>query len=72
MEKYTSKYAELSFYVGGQERKFSAGQYEAKTAEEIAVLERLADAIKSEEAAPEEPVKSTPKPRKAAANTSAK
>lgn len=71
MAKYTSKYAELSFYVGGQERKFSASQYEAKTAEEVAVLDRLVDAVKTDEEVPEEPVKPTPKPRKAA-NTSAK
>lgn len=74
MTKYTSRYAELSFYVGGSERKFSGGQYVATSAEEVAVLDRLVDAIKTEEEAevkPEEPVKPTPKPRKAA-NTSAK
>ncbi|ETT41425.1 hypothetical protein C162_26125 [Paenibacillus sp. FSL R7-269] len=75
MTKYTSRYAELSFYVGGSERKFSGGQYVATSAEEIAVLDRLPDAIKepadSAVETPEEPVKPAPKPRKAA-NTSAK
>ena len=75
MTKYTSKYAELSFYVGGRERKFSGGQYVATSAEEVAVLDRLADAIKdpadSVVETPEEPAKPAPKPRKAA-NTSAK
>lgn len=72
MSKYTSKYAELSFYVGGIERKFNAGQYEATTQEEVAVLDRLVDAIRAEEEeeAPEETVKPAPKPRKAPAKTS--
>jgi hypothetical protein len=78
MTKYTSRYAELAFYVGGLERKFSGGQYVATSADEIAVLDRLEDAIKTEEPRavaeqkPEEPVKPTSKPRKASANTSAK
>jgi hypothetical protein len=76
MTKYTSRYAELAFYVGGQERKFSGGQYVATSADEIAVLERMEDAIKTEEPRavaeqkPEEPVKPTPKTRKAPAKTS--
>lgn len=58
MAKYTSKYAELSFYVDGTERKFSVGQYEATTQEEIAVLDRLVDAVKTDEEVPEDvPVK---------------
>lgn len=73
MTKYTSRYAELSFYVGGRERKFSGGQYVATSADEIAVLDRLVDAIKEPaEVNPEEPVKPALKPRKAPANTSAK
>ncbi|NGM81198.1 hypothetical protein G5B47_02095 [Paenibacillus sp. 7124] len=68
MAKYTSRYAELSFYVAGEERKFSAGVYEATTPEEIAVLDRLTDAIKTEET-----VQPAPKQRKpAAAKTSEK
>lgn len=80
MKKYTSRYAELSFYVEGKERKFSAGVYVASTPEEIAVLNRLVDAIpvdeapKTEEpAAKETPVKEdarAPKtPRKASASS---
>lgn len=71
MTKYTSRYAELSFYVGGRERKFSGGQYVAQTAEEIAVLDRLVDAIKepadSVAEIPEATAKPAPKPRKATA-----
>nr|WP_154895294.1 hypothetical protein [Paenibacillus xylanexedens] len=44
MAKYRSRYPELSFYVDGVERKFSGGVYDAKTAEEVAVLNRLSDA----------------------------
>lgn len=77
MATYTSKYAELSFYVNGSERKFSAGKYEAGTQEEIAVLDRLVDAVRVDEPEPaakkaEEAPKPAPKPRKAAADTSAK
>ncbi|CAH1194619.1 hypothetical protein PAECIP111892_01768 [Paenibacillus auburnensis] len=74
MTKYTSRYTELAFYVGGQERKFSGGQYVATSADEIAVLDRLEDAIKTEEpqavaevkedASPQKPA---PKPRKTSA-----
>lgn len=45
MVTYKSRYAELAFYVGGRERKFSGGVYVAETPEEIAVLERLVDAV---------------------------
>lgn len=69
MAKYTSRYAELSFYVDGKERKFSGGIYVA-TEQEEAVLDRLVDAVKEVAAEPAE----TPatKPRKAGANASAK
>lgn len=75
MTKYTSRYAELSFYVGGRERKFSGGQYVATSAEEIAVLDLMPDAIKSEEPqavadtpAEEVPaIKPAPKPRRTSA-----
>lgn len=73
MARYTSKYAELAFYVEGNERKFSAGIYEATTEAETAVLDRLVDAVKVSETTAEEPVeKPAPKtPRKTGA-TSAK
>jgi hypothetical protein len=68
MAKYKSRYPELSFYVDGVERKFSGGAYDAKTAEEVAVLNRLSDA----EPAEDKPAKAPSKPRKANATSSAK
>lgn len=76
MVTYKSRYAELSFYAGGRERKFSDGVYVAETLEEIAVLERLVDAIPetipevNAEPAPdvaEQSVKPARKPAKASA-----
>lgn len=76
MAKYTSRYAELSFYVDGKERKFSAGVYDARTKEEIAVLDQLVDVVRAEDTTAElteEPQKPAPKPRtKAGANASGK
>lgn len=76
MAKYKSRYPELAFYVNGVERKFSGGVYDAKTADEVAVLNRLSDAEPdTEEPAPvgDEPTKApaTTK-RKANATSSAK
>lgn len=72
MSKYKSRYPELSFYANGKERKFSAGVYVATTPDEIAVLERIPDAIKepeekTEEKAPAPEVKPASKQRKASA-----
>lgn len=78
MKTYKSRYAELSFYVDGKERKFSAGVYVATTPAEVEVLGRLVDAVpvdmpkepetKPEEPqAPEQPQKPAPKPRKSSA-----
>lgn len=80
MAKYKSRYPELSFYVDGVERKFSGGEYEAKNAEEVAVLNRLSDAEPDteehaqvdEEPAEDKPAKAPSKPRKASATSSAK
>jgi len=75
MAKYKSRYPELSFYVDGVERKFSGGVYEAKSAVEVAVLNRLSDAEPdTEEPAQvdEEPKAPTPTKRKANATSSAK
>ncbi|UKS30159.1 hypothetical protein LOZ80_14950 [Paenibacillus sp. HWE-109] len=56
MTKYTSRYAELSFYVNGELRKFYAGEYRTDIAEEIAALDTLSDAVKdSEETTPKAP-----------------
>ncbi|MDQ0168771.1 hypothetical protein [Paenibacillus tundrae] len=80
MAKYKSRYLELSFYVDGVERKFSGGVYEAKTANEVAVLNRLSDAEPDSEEpaqvdgeqAEDKPAKAPSKPRKANATSSAK
>lgn len=48
MAKYTSKYKSLGFYVNGVHKQFSNGVYETNDSEEIAVLERVTDAIKVE------------------------
>lgn len=52
MAKYTSRYAELSFYVNGELRKFHSGEYRTDDAAEIAVLDGLVDANCTEAAAP--------------------
>ncbi|SDW22383.1 hypothetical protein [Paenibacillus sp. PDC88] len=72
-KNYTSRYAELSFYVDGVERKFKDGVYAAKTPEEIVVLDVLSDAVPVDEPQeqPEETVKPAAKqPRKGAAKAS--
>jgi hypothetical protein len=65
MTKYQSRYRELGFYVNGELRRFTASEYRTDSADEIAVLESLTDANKLEDESTEEPVKPTPKPRKA-------
>lgn len=71
MAKYRSRYPELSFYVDGVERKFSGGVYEAKTAEEVAVLNRLSDAEPDTEEPAQVKAPAATK-RKASATSSAK
>jgi hypothetical protein len=68
MAKYKSRYPELAFYVNGVERKFSGGVYDAKTAEEVEVLNRLSDA----EPDTEEPAQVDDEPIKAPATTKRK
>lgn len=77
MTRYKSRYAELSFYVNGSERKFNGGLYVATTPEEVEVLDRIVDAIALDEAtketkpeepkAPEPEQKPAPKSRKSSA-----
>lgn len=55
--KYTSRYPELGFYVGGSLRKFNNGHYSTEDAEEIAVLDNLTDAQRIDEPKAEETVK---------------
>lgn len=49
MAKYTSRYAQLSFYVDNVLKRFSNGEYNTINAEEIAVLDDLKDAIRVDE-----------------------
>ncbi|MNT90202.1 hypothetical protein D3C72_2310630 [compost metagenome] len=70
MAKYTSRYAELGFYVNGKFRRFTSGEYRTEDTEEIAVLGTLADATLTEESTEESAVKPATKPRKTTASTS--
>lgn len=72
MATYESpRYKELGFYVEEGFRRFSGGLFHTDDPAEIAVLDTMTDVVRIDEQVPEEPVKPTPKPRKAA-NTSAK
>lgn len=57
MAVYKSKYAELTFYVDGEPRKFKGGRYVANDKKEIEVLDSLTDATKVDEVKPKEAVK---------------
>lgn len=67
MAVYKSRYIELSFYVNGEMKSFSNGQYNTDNEEEIKVLDNLTDVEKVKEQAEEKPTK-----RAAAAKTSKK
>ena len=45
MYEYTSRYAELSFYVDGKEYKFTAGRFRTDDPKVAAVVDKLADAV---------------------------
>jgi hypothetical protein len=59
---YKSKYAELAFYVDGRLRKFQYGKYQTNDPKEIEVLDKLADAIRIDEAKVE-PAETESKPK---------
>ncbi|CAM2951824.1 hypothetical protein PASE110613_09130 [Paenibacillus sediminis] len=48
MSTYTSRYAELGFYVNGELRRFRNGEYRTDNADEAAVLDALVDAVKEQ------------------------
>lgn len=53
MAKYTSQYKELGFYVNGELKRFSNGQFETSDKDVVAVLDALVDVKKeAEEKAP--------------------
>lgn len=49
MVKFTSRYQSLGFYVKGELKRFSNGQYVTDDKDEIAVLSGLSDVEKVEE-----------------------
>lgn len=65
MTKYKSKYPALGFYVDGELRKFSGGEYNTTDKSEIAVLDNLTDAVKEAEA--KAPAKKAPAKSKSTA-----
>jgi hypothetical protein len=72
MAKYTSRYAELGFYVNGEFRQFSYGEFKTDNPDEITVLDKLADAVRVDnEVKSEEPAAKAPTTRKASAKSSA-
>lgn len=54
MAQYKSKFKELGFYVDGELKRFNLGVYNTDDRAEIAVLDTLSDATKTEEAKPAE------------------
>jgi hypothetical protein len=62
MAKYKSQYLELGFYVNGERKQFSGGNYATEDKSEIEVLDKLSDAVKIEEVAPEAKPAVKPKP----------
>ena len=50
MAKFTSRYQALGFYVKGELKRFSNGQYVTDDKDEVAVLNGLTDVEKAEEA----------------------
>ena len=61
MAKYKSQYLELGFYVNGDRKQFSGGNYATEDKSEIEVLDKLSDAVKIEEAKPASKPKPAPK-----------
>jgi hypothetical protein len=66
--KFTSRFAELGFYVNGEFRKFHAGEFTTDDKAEIEVLEKLVDAQRVDEPKAEE----SPKPKAPAKKSSEK
>jgi hypothetical protein len=68
MAKFASRFSELGFYVNGEHRKFHVGEYTTENADEIKVLEQLADTVRVDEPKAEE----APKPKAAPKKSSSK
>jgi len=54
LAQYKSNFKELGFYVDGELKRFNQGAYNTDDKAEIAVLDTLSDATKTEEAKPAE------------------
>ena len=68
MATYESRYVELGFYVESQFRKFRNGRYVTDDPKEIAVLDKLVDAVRVDELKQPEPQTEEPaKPAEAPA-----
>ena len=65
MAKFTSRFPELGFYVGGELRKFYNGEFSTENKEEIEVLEKLADVVRTDKPKVEPKAEEAPKPKKA-------
>jgi hypothetical protein len=50
MAKFTSRFPELGFYVGGEFRRFHMGEFTTEDKAEIEVLEKLTDALRVDRA----------------------
>lgn len=74
MAKYTSRYAQLSFYVDGVFKRFSNGEYNTTNPRELAVLDELKDAIRVDVPKTEESneIKTEAKPKTSTRKASAK
>lgn len=59
MAKYKSRFAALGFYVNGRLKRFSDGVYATEDADEIAVLDRLADAVRVDEVSAQDKILNT-------------
>jgi hypothetical protein len=66
MAKFTSRFPELGFYVGGELRNFYNSEYSTEDKADIEVLEKLADAVRIDKA------EEAPKPAKKAPKSSGK
>jgi len=65
MAKFTSRYQALGFYVKGELKRFSNGQYVTDDKDEVAVLNGLADVTKvldEPKSEPKEETKTEAKP----------
>jgi hypothetical protein len=62
MAEYKSQYPELGFYVKGELKNFSGGNYATEDKTEIEALDKLSDVVKIEEEKPA--VKPKPAPKK--------